>query len=201
MAMVCSDSEWGEEVEDPVAYLTAACGICNAVLIYCSASQSIASLAERDVIDLEGTSLVYPTLERLHRSVPETISALYSDAYKIKRTAPDTFVTQIRRALEAVCKDRGTRRGDLKTRLCELFSKGELPKVLFEAADEIRDLGNKTTHDPDQRIKTWQANTIDEYFRAVIEHVYVLPFKVQAFRDSLNRLRAKNAKEQTESIH
>jgi hypothetical protein len=89
----------------------------------------------------------------------------------------------------------------LKARLAELFSKGELPKVLFEAAGEIRDLGNKTTHDPDERIKTWQANTIDDYFRAVIEHVYVLPFKLQEFRDSLSRLRERNMKEQTETVH
>jgi hypothetical protein len=197
-ARVLTEVDWGEEIHEHVTYLTAVCGTCNSILVYCS---GIEYLGDTELIDLEEAIRVYPTVRRLHRSVPEEISRLYWNAFRIKKTAPDAFVMQIRRALEAVCNDRGAQGKSLHNKLADLFSKGELPQIMFEVANETKDFGNIAVHEADEKIRMWQANTIDDYFRAIIEYIYVLPNKLGQFRDSLDRLRARRVQQESEAIH
>lgn len=196
-ARVFAELDWGEEIQEHVTYLTAVCGTCNSVLVYCS---GIECFGDPELIDMNDAILVYPAVRGLHRSIPDEISKLYWNAYRIKKIAPDAFVVQIRRALEAACNDRGARGTDLKKKLSDLSSKGQLPTILLEVADKMRDFGNAAVHEADESIRMWQANTIDDYFRAVVEYIYVLPSKLDEFRDSLDKLNARKV-QPTESIH
>jgi hypothetical protein len=50
-------------------------------------------------------------------------------AARIRHTAPNAYAVQIRRALEAVCDDRGAAGKVLADRLQNLVDRGELPTV------------------------------------------------------------------------
>jgi hypothetical protein len=92
---------------------------------------------------------------------------------------------QIRRALEAICIERGATKGTLVQNIEELANRGEIPKTLAEASDLLRLVGNLGAHAGDRDVHPLQAHSLGRFFRAIIEYLYVSPKKIQEFRASL----------------
>lgn len=133
-------------------------------------------------------SLAFPEKGEMHKSVPESVREVYSEAFRVKRTAPRAFALLIRKALEVVCDDKEVRRGNLSERLKALAASGAVPPTLAEITEVLRTLGNTAAHGPLERITVPMTWAIDEFFRAVVEYVYVAPSKLVALRESLARL-------------
>ena len=104
--------------------------------------------------------------------------------------APNAFAVQIRRALEALCEDRGAKNGTLQNMLNELSTKGEIPSTLIEATDLLRLIGNIGAHASEDSVKPWQVRTLDEFFRAIVEYVYIAPSKIKEFREGLKKFKS-----------
>jgi hypothetical protein len=128
--------------------------------------------------------LVHPESGKLDNSVPKNVSEIYSEAFRIKRLAPNAFAVQIRRALEALCEDRGAKTGILEKRLSTLAERGEIPTTLAAVSSVLRLIGIVGAHAAEELVKPWQVYAIDEFFRTVIEYVYVAPSKLNDFRAS-----------------
>lgn len=168
--------EDGEEDQYDGLYLVARCETCKEILLYHS------------IYDAAPT-LIFPNIT-LGQTVPEEISKLYDEATRIKSIAPNAFAVQIRRALEAICVDRGSNRKNLAAQLKELGEKGEIPKTLSEASDILRVIGNVGAHANKRDVHPLQVLALDEFFKAIIEYVYVSPSKIESFRarmDSYNK--------------
>jgi hypothetical protein len=133
---------------------------------------------------------MWPDSGALHPAIPKPIAAIYREAHRIKETAPNAFAVQIRRALEAVCDDRGVSIGPLYKRVADLVKKGIAPPVFGEAADLLRAVGNIGAH-ADTDVHPWLVSAIDELFRGLVEYVYVVPRKVEDFRQRLDDYRQK----------
>ena len=175
----------GEEVEFDVVYFVASCDTCNHILVY----QAVDDIPERNFFT--SADLVYPNSGELHSSVPKAISNIYNEALRIKNLAPNAYAVQIRRALEALCEDRGAKSGTLNKMLSDLSAKGEIPSTLAEATDLLRLLGNIGAHASDISVQPWQVYTLDEFFRAIVEYVYVAPSKIKKFREGLSKFSSK----------
>ena len=163
--------------EGPYSSFIVVCETCNHVLVYDNPGHSY-SQEEFHLADL-----VYPPSGQLHKSVPRLIAQAYAEAWRIKLLAPNAFVVQIRRALEAMCEDRNAKKGTLYIRLKDLSERREIPPVLAEATDLLRLLGNQGAHGLDRPVHPLQAIAIDDFFRAVMEYVYVAPSKIVEFKD------------------
>jgi len=161
----------------PCTYYVAVCETCNEILLY----HAFINLVEDK--DFHRADLVWPDPGVLHQSVPKAIAECYVEAARIKNLAPNAFAVQIRRALEALCDDRSAKKGVLQLRLQDLVSRGEIPPVLAEMTDVLRLLGNIGAHAADQSIKPGHVLAIDDFFRVIIEYVYVAPSKLKEFRD------------------
>jgi hypothetical protein len=168
-----------------VVYFVASCETCNHILVY---------RAVEDIPDdkyFTSGDLEYPESGELHSSVPKTVSKIYSEALQIKSLAPNAFAVQIRRALEALCEDRGAKNGTLQKMLNELSTKGEIPSTLIEVTDLLGLLGNIGAHAPEDSVQPWQVRTIDEFFRAIVEYVYIAPSKIKEFREGLKNFKSQ----------
>lgn len=77
--------------------------------------------------DLAKYELVWPKPSALHECVPKAVRRIYAESSAIKTRAPNAFANQIRRSLEAVCKDRGATSPTLAQNLTELAHRGEIP--------------------------------------------------------------------------
>jgi len=160
----------------PCTYYVAVCETCNEIFLY----NAFINLVEDK--DFHRTDLVWPDPGVLHQSVPKAIAECYVEAARIN-LAPNAFAVQIRRALEALCDDRSAKKGALQLRLQDLVSRGEVPPVLAEMTYVLRLLGNIGAHAADQSIKPGHVLAIDDFFRVIIEYVYVAPSKLKEFRD------------------
>jgi hypothetical protein len=138
--------------------------------------------------------LAYPKSGSLHPSVPKSIAKVYEEAHRIKSIAPNAFAVQIRRALEAICDDRGAKKNSLQKQLEELSTKGEIPPVLAEASDALRLLDNIGAHGINESVHPLQAFAVDDFFRAIVEYVYVAPSKLKEFKRKMEGF--KKAKKQ-----
>jgi glutamate-1-semialdehyde aminotransferase len=106
----------------------------------------------------------------------------YEEAAAIQRLAPNAFANQIRRALEALCRDRSAAGNTLAANLRDLAARGEIPAVLAEMTDILRLFGNIGSHADEANVEAGDVDAIDEFFRAVVEYVYVAPHRVSEVR-------------------
>lgn len=169
----------GQEDAHPAAYFVAVCETCSEVLIY----QAYMAFEETDFREAK---LVWPKVA-LDVSVPEGVARIYEEAARIKAIAPNAFAVQIRRALEALCKDRGAKAGALARQLQELSDRGEIPKTLPEASEVLRLIGNVGAHASDTDVHPLQAAAIDSFFKAIVEYVYVSPRRIYEFKERIGK--------------
>ena len=175
------DAGHGEESEPtPWSTFVAACETCGHILLYDNYGDQL----EED--EFHRGVLAFPEYG-LPISVPSPIRAIYAEASRIRALAPNAFAVQIRRALEALCEDRNADGRNLATQLGDLAKRNEIPSVLVELADTLRLVGNVGAHSGNQTVHQLQAYEIDEFFRVLIEYVYIAPNKLAAFRKRLGK--------------
>jgi hypothetical protein len=165
-------------------YLIAVCLNCEQVLLYHANN-------DNDIPNLNqfyDAKLQWPDSGTLHWSIPEKIVGYYKEALKVKIYSPNAFANQIGRALEAVCNDKGATGRELYKKLTNLAQKGILPSLLAEMANEIRLLRNLGSHDAERPVESWQVPFIDDFFRAVVEYLYVYPSKLKEHRETFREL-------------
>lgn len=165
-----------DEIPYDGTYFLARCETCKEILIYHSYSGE----------DYRAAELHWPDIG-LSKSVPEEVSRIYDEAIRIKNLAPNAFAVQLRRALEAVCKDRGTRKHNFAKQLNELAEKGEIPKTLSEASDILRLIGNVGAHASETEVHPLQAIAIDQFFKAIVSYVYISPAMIREFRENMKK--------------
>jgi Domain of unknown function (DUF4145) len=159
-------------------YYVAVCKMCNGVMLYS---------AENDDIEesFPKAELLWPVLTRLSHKVPSKIRKYYDTALRFKNHEPDLYGSQIRRGLEAICDDRGINgREDLYTKIEKLTKREQLPTMLREMMQALRKVCNFAAHD--SHIKPEYVLTIDMFFRALLEYVYVIPVELEQFYIQLN---------------
>ena len=173
--------ESGQESEpDPWSTFIATCETCHQVLLYDNPGDHLTE----DEFHLG--EILYPEYG-LHSSVPEKIRKVYDEASRIKWTAPNAFAVQIRRALEALCDDRKANGRNLSAQLEDLANKKEIPIVLNELAHTLRLLGNIGAHSGTVNVHQHQVYELDEFFRVIIEYVYVAPGKLENFKKTAGK--------------
>ena len=166
----------GDKMPYDAMYFIARCETCKEIIIYHSIEDN----------DFNSSELIWPSVG-LDQTVPKEISHIYEEAVRIKHIAPNAFAVQIRRALEALCKDRKTKNQSLARQLKELSDKGEIPTTLSEASDILRLIGNVGAHASETDVHPLQAMAIDNFFKAIVEYVYVSPTKIKEFKEQMNQ--------------
>ncbi|MFL6232564.1 MAG: DUF4145 domain-containing protein, partial [Thermoanaerobaculia bacterium] len=133
----------GNNVAYPICYTLVACETCEHATLY---KDGTPNRTPQEFLggmwSLKDKELVWPTVGKLHKSVPSAVQCCYEEAVAIKTRAPNAFANQIRRALEALCKDRGASNKTLAQNLKELCDRGEIPPPLGMMTDILRMLGN-----------------------------------------------------------
>lgn len=127
--------------------------------------------------DIEFDQLWPPQLT-LPSEAPSRVRQIYEEARVIKQHSPSSFVVQIGRALEAVTKDKDAEGRTLYQKLNWLVESGELPKIFGEMGQINRIIRNWGAHDAEISVEADDVEVVDEFFKAIIEYLYVAPAKV-----------------------
>ena len=130
-----------------------------------------------------GSSLTpAPYLVPAGELVPAKLAEMYSKTWPLKKKFPTAFVTQIRRALEYICHDQGATGRNLAGKLQNLIQQGVFPGHIGDVTDLLRQIGNIGAHDSQIEVTVWDAESIDDFFRLLVEYVYVTPAKIEIVR-------------------
>lgn len=135
-------------------------------------------------------NLAFPLTGELHDAVPKLIRDIFQEAFGIKANAPRGYAILIRSAIEGICDDKGIPTGNLQKRLQKLAAGGFVPPTLATMTDVLRILGNSAAHAAVQNVTIPMTWAIDEFFRAIVEYVYVGPAKLAAFQSALSKAAA-----------
>ena len=157
----------------PLLYYFYKCGTCGDCSLIGGYKKDIIELPLADI------PLLFPDTNLLENCVPQKIRHIYEEASQIKNKAPNAFVGEIRRAIEFLCLDKKARGGNLASKINSLIEIGIIPSSLGEMTTIIRLLGNKAVHANEEEITAYNVNIVDDFFRSIIEYVYVAPEKTR----------------------
>jgi hypothetical protein len=169
-----------QEVIEPFYYALLKCGTCGDYSLLGDFEQLLPKY-------MSSYPVLYPTSDTLDPSVPKKISLVYTEASRIRHKAPNAFAGQIRRALEFLCKDQNATGRNLYGQIKSLVDMGIIPPTLAEMTTLIRMLGNIGVHAAEDEVSIWDAQLIDEFFRSIIEYVYVAPSKITRLKLRLDQ--------------
>lgn len=175
----------GRPFGENYAYLGAVCSSCEDLVLY-------GGWAEVSWEYVMAESIVqFPRSVELE-GVPASVKEHYEKARRVM-LMPDLYATQIRRALEAVCRDRRAEGMKLDAKLADLARKEDLPQELMAATRFVQKMGNLGAHDSDREVEGVHVGPLDEFFRALIDHLYVMPARLKRLEDQISKLDAAHA--------
>ncbi|QZO14570.1 DUF4145 domain-containing protein [Pseudoalteromonas piscicida] len=117
--------------------------------------------------------------------IPHQVVKTYEEIWPLRHIAPNAFAGQVRRALEYICKDQNAEGKTLFKQLENLVSKGIFPGYFAEITDLMRQIGNLGSHASDNEVDFWDAELLDDFFRSVIEYVYIAPSKIKRLKQRM----------------
>lgn len=182
----------GTKVYEPFTRLSYSCTTCRALNVYgdhLHLNQGVFEGKElKDYRLYPRGALILPPRHMLSpkEPVPRNILKLYEEVWPIRHKAPSAFVGQIRRLLEYICDDQGATGKTLFKKLESLADKGVFPGHIENITDMLRLVGNMGAHATDAELDTWDAAHIDDFFRFVVEYVYIAPAKLKRMSERLS---------------
>lgn len=178
-------AERGWNNEEPRSYLLSICTICQGVMLREYPADITAEVRPGGPFKRVETNLLeqlWPTSTSFSLDVPERIRTIYEEARLVKRKSPSSFVVQLRRAFEALAKDKQAPGHTLNSQIEWLISQGQLPSVFADMIHIARRIGNLGAHDSETEVTPEDVEVSDKFFRAVIEYIYVAPALVKKAR-------------------
>lgn len=158
-------------------YFVAVCQSCRQILLYHEVDDVPKDAFAR-------CELRYPRSGLLDMSVPMPVRKTYAQAYRIRSSASG-YAALIRKALEQISTDRNADGRTLRDKLQALEARGEFPPTLLDMTHAIRIFGNDGVHTDD--VKAEHIPVIDDFFRAVVDYVYVGPSKIAEYRKRIGK--------------
>jgi len=125
----------------------------------------------------------YPNTENeAIKNCPKIVSYAYKEAFKCFRAhAYDACVIMCRKGIEAICIDKGEKKGNLIQKLNNLKTKGILESTLYNWTNELRLIGNDGAHSHEQIVTQQDAKEAIDFFDALITYLYHLVNQYEEF--------------------
>lgn len=161
-------------------YFLAECETCGGIAFLGSAEY------EDSPLNWSQAHLLYPTSKQLEITIPKEIRKTYLEASRISKIAPNAFAGQIRRALEYLCLDKKATGHTLQEKVKDLANQSIIPPTLAQMTDGIRILGNIGVHATDVDLTPGDVATMDDFFKAILEYVYIAPSKIEKLKERLS---------------
>jgi hypothetical protein len=169
--------EVSKSKDTPVTYTFSRCTICDGMALRehpgdWTTPKKIGD--ERLTSDIPFRQLWPPTTS-FSSEVPKRIRTIYDEARRVRRQSPSSFVVQLRRSFEALVKDRQAEGRTLYAQVQWMIDHDQLPNVFAEMMQVARMIGNLGAHDAEKDVTDLDAEVSDQFFRAIIEYIYIAP--------------------------
>src|SRR5262245_28292034 len=162
-------------------YAIAVCGRCESVFLVESEFYEIPA----EVSVPQGERVLYPTSRQVSTDgVPTSVARAYSTAARAFVVGLyEPCVIMCRKCIEALCRELGATKGNLKERLVALLDAGQIDQKLLAWADELRLIGNDAAHDLDIVIEQVDARDALDFVEAILLYVFSLSRRFEEFKN------------------
>ena len=180
----------GQRFAEDFEYHLYQCPTCNGITI-CGGFTDYPRARDKayERIYPQGSRLL-PELHKIESRdcVPERIVKLYEQSWPLRYISPGAFSVQIRKAIEFICNDQGATGRTLFDKLKALVANETFPGHFAEMTDLIRKVGNLGAHAGDDEVDFWDAEFLDEFFRFVVEYVYITPSRILSLKRRIEEI-------------
>mgnify|MGYP000999961210 CR=1 FL=1 len=135
--------------------------------------------------------ILFPVNSLDNNIMPQEIKETFEAALKIRNIDNNACLIILRKALELILKDKGATKRNLVGKIEEIASKGILPEVLSEASKFAKIMGNLAAHERNTNVDSSDVSTVLEFITYIIEYLYVLPYKIQCYKERIETLEDK----------
>jgi hypothetical protein len=119
-------------------------------------------------------------------NVPENVNDAFSSALKVNYIDNVICLMALRRTLEIICKDQGAEGSNLQKKILDLTEKCIFPKIINEASDVLRILGNEAAHGDNVKYDERIIKEMINFTQIIIEYVYVIPYRINMIKTKIN---------------
>jgi hypothetical protein len=184
--VLVDETEDGQKFYDDYDWVAYVCATCGSLSLFGKFDHENVEGMEKYKLYPKGSSLLPPShMMSPAQPIPKKIYALYEEVWPLRHRSPSAFIGQVRRLLEYICKDKKASGADLFSKLKDLVSKGIFPGYFKEITDLMRKVGNLGAHASDAELSIWDAELIDEFFRSVLEYVYIALAKIKRMEERI----------------
>jgi uncharacterized protein DUF4145 len=135
---------------------------------------------------LELSTLLYSSREDsseeksiLDPSTPELVRSCYEIGTRVRPISKDLYALQLRKTLEAVCKDLGApeqlasgKRAMLWQQIDELEKQNVVGHFISEAAHELKDISNTGAHHSERKVTDGEIRKLENLLALITNYVY-----------------------------
>ena len=177
----------GAEIEERGVTFIATCNLCGQIILYDDLGEFLSE------VDYQSGNISYPTMEWRHSAVPSVVREAYEVALQFHAGEPGAFVSRALSTLQSVCDAQGVDGNGqtLRDRIRKLAERGEIPDALANVADCLMSKVEGSALNTVQQMHAMHVFLFDQLVRAMIEHVYVAPAKLQDLAELVALLRTK----------
>ncbi len=171
------------------------CVRCESILFYCTMPETTAGIRfdELDYYAVEGvarlttaqfqelSSLLHSTKDEsiLDSSTPELVKRCYEIGTKVRPISKDLYALQLRKTLEAICKDLGApdqlesgRRAMLWQQIDALKEKNVVGSFICDAAHKLKEISNNGAHYSESTVTDGDIRKLEHLLRLITSYVY-----------------------------
>jgi len=92
----------------------------------------------------------------------------------------------MRKCIETICLDKSAVGNSLPKKIEDLGERGVIPQTLSAMATIIKNLGNIGAHSEKIEIDYHDRQSIEDFFLAIVEYVYIAPAKLEKLKVSMS---------------
>ena len=171
-----------DEIEDysvvfsaDTKWLLLECPVCKGVSLYKSYTDDTMVIPNGYVSNV---SMEYPGSKYDFKNVPKSILESYQAVIKTSKVDLSICLIAVRRVLEKICKERGSKEKTLDAMLKEMVNIHILPETLDQCSFLIRKLGNSGAHGDDIDISQSDILELIDFIETILYYIYELPVKI-----------------------
>ncbi len=129
--------------------------------------------------------ILYPKSLSSFPNTPKHIVELYESARKTMHIDNGISLMTLRKVLELICRECGSKRRTLESMLKDLVGRGIMPETLDKCGLLIRKLGNAGAHngDDDFYVSSRDLEELIEFIGTIMYYFFELPVKVSRLND------------------
>jgi len=175
--------EWNTDDGIPVdtdRLTLVACQRCSAPML---AHQELDYSGQAGDVPWAPPDRIYPPKHAISPVIPDLLRDSFSEARRCVETRCYVAAALMcRRTLEALCQHFGVKGKNLADGLRKLHQDKIIDDRLFEWAEALRHDGNLAAHEPAARINREDATDLVDFTYAIMEYVFVLRDRFEAFK-------------------